>query len=117
VTSVLIVEDEPLARQRLTSLLEELPGYELAGTAANGDAGLALCRSLNPDLLLLDVRMPGMDGIELAQALETLPEPPLIIFTTAYERYALDAFGVNAVDYLLKPISKARLARQWLVYL
>ena len=107
---VLIVDDEPLARGRLSSLLAELPDNKLLGVASNGAEGLKLCRQLAPDLLLLDVRMPGVDGVTLAQQLDELAEKPLIIFTTAYEQYALDAFGVDAVDYLLKPINKDKLA-------
>ncbi|MCG2634779.1 MAG: LytTR family DNA-binding domain-containing protein [Gammaproteobacteria bacterium] len=107
---LIIVEDEPLARDRLAALLAEQPDCELLGTAANGAEGLALCEELQPDLILLDVRMPGVDGMSMAEQANTLDNRPLIVFTTAYEQHALEAFGVNALDYLLKPISRDKLA-------
>jgi two-component system response regulator AlgR len=108
---VLIVDDEPPARTRLRALLADLrePPHEIVGEAAHGGEALRQCETLAPDLVLLDVRMPEMDGIELAQHLAKLPQPPVVIFTTAYDDYALKAFEVSAVDYLLKPIRLERL--------
>jgi two-component system response regulator AlgR len=108
---ILIVDDEPPARVRLRALLEDCsaPAIEVVGEAAHGREALAKCESLNPELILLDIRMPEMDGIELAQHLAKLPQPPGVIFTTAYDDYALKAFEVSAVDYLLKPIRLERL--------
>jgi two-component system response regulator AlgR len=108
---VLIVDDEPPARERLQRLLSELGEYELIGQAENAIVALQLCQQLQPDILLLDVRMPGMTGIEVAQHLNLLNEPPAVIFTTAYEEYAVDAFEAEAIGYLLKPIRKEKLER------
>ncbi|HET6756493.1 MAG TPA: LytTR family DNA-binding domain-containing protein [Burkholderiales bacterium] len=108
---VLIVDDELPARNRLRALLADCaePPVEIAGEAAHGREALEKCETTQPDLVLLDIRMPEMDGIELAQHLMKLPQPPGVIFTTAYDDYALKAFEVNAVDYLLKPIRLERL--------
>lgn len=106
---VIIVDDEPLARDRLRRLLKELPDHEVAGEAAEGKAALALCQETRPDVVLLDIRMPGMDGLEAARHLINMSEPPAIIFTTAYGDYALQAFETQAIDYLLKPIRRDRL--------
>ncbi len=109
---VLVVDDEAPARQRLRDLLtdcaRELP-VEIAGEAANGRQALEMLADGPVDVVLLDVRMPEMDGIELAQHLRKLEAPPAIIFATAYDDYALRAFDVHAVDYLLKPIREGRL--------
>lgn len=102
---VLIADDEAPARRRLARLLEALEGVELAGEAENGRRALELARELNPDLLLLDIEMPGMDGFTVASS-EGVPP---IIFVTAHEEHAVAAFGVDAVDYLLKPVSAKRL--------
>lgn len=108
---VLIVDDEAPARERLKSLLAEIAGdLELAGEATNGEQALKLAVDLSPDVVLLDVRMPGMDGIEAARQLNSLVEPPAVIFTTAYDEYAVNAFEAQAVGYLLKPIRKEKLA-------
>ncbi|MGH8729460.1 MAG: LytR/AlgR family response regulator transcription factor [Burkholderiales bacterium] len=108
---VLIVDDEAPARNRLRALLADCadPSLEIVGEAAQGREALEKCQIAYPDLILLDIRMPEMDGIELAQHLMKLPQPPAVIFTTAYDDYALKAFEVNAVDYLLKPIRLERL--------
>ncbi|MEW7977944.1 MAG: response regulator transcription factor [Candidatus Sedimenticola endophacoides] len=109
---VLVVDDEAPARARLIRLLESLgPPYEVVGEAANGIEALACCRRLEVELLLLDVRMPGMDGLELAAELGRWQPPPAIIFTTAYSEHALDSFDSQAVDYLLKPVRAERLER------
>ncbi len=107
---VLIVDDEALARERLRSLLTEIGNFDIAGEGANGEQALKLAVDLSPDVVLLDVRMPGMDGIEAARQLNSLVEPPAVIFTTAYDEYAVNAFEAQAVGYLLKPIRKEKLA-------
>jgi two-component system response regulator AlgR len=108
---VLIVDDEPPARARLRSLLGEFEDCEVAGEAGNGNDALAACATLKPDVVLLDVRMPGLWGIEVAQHLSTLADAPAVIFTTAYGDHAIDAFDAQAIGYLLKPIRKEKLAR------
>jgi two-component system response regulator AlgR len=109
---VLIVDDETPARRRLRELLadvgERMP-LEVAGEAANGRDALDRVAELRPDLVLLDIRMPEIDGIEVARHLQKLDKPPAIIFTTAYDAYAIKAFEVHAIDYLLKPIRASRL--------
>lgn len=106
---ILIVDDEPLARERLQRHLQELDsGYETI-QAENGLVALEQSAQHTPDIVLLDIRMPGMDGIETASKLSELETPPAIIFTTAYDEYALDAFDTNAIAYLLKPIRKEKL--------
>lgn len=109
---VLIVDDEPLARDRLRALLSDvavqLPS-EVVGEAANGLLALEALREQTVDVVLADIRMPGMDGIELATHLGRLEKPPAVIFTTAYDNYAVQAFDLNAVDYLLKPVRTQRL--------
>jgi two-component system response regulator AlgR len=109
--NALIVDDEPPARERLKRLLDEIEEVAVIGEASNGREALDLCARLDPDVVLLDVRMPGMDGIEAARHLTALPEPPAVIFTTAHDEHALDAFETNAVGYLLKPVRKEKLAR------
>ena len=110
---ILIVDDEPLARERLQRQLQELNAdSELECEiieAENGLIALEKTEQHNPDVVLLDIRMPGMDGIETASKLSQLETPPAIIFTTAYDEYALDAFDSHAVAYLLKPIRKEKL--------
>lgn len=113
--NVLIVDDESLARERLRALVEEFsaaetsPGYCVVGEAANGKEALRVAGETAPDVVLMDIRMPGMDGLEAAQHLNTLGHPPAVIFTTAYDDHALAAFEAHAVDYLVKPIRKQRL--------
>jgi two-component system response regulator AlgR len=108
---VLIVDDEKLARDRLRELLNDIGGYTVVGEAMNGTEAVEKSTELNPDVLLMDIRMPGMDGLEAAMHIMGMENPPAVIFTTAYDQHALDAFDVNAVDYLLKPIRKDRLAK------
>jgi len=103
----LIIDDERLARVELRRLLAAHPEIEIAGEACNGDEALTLIAQASPDLLFLDVQMPGLTGFDV---LERLDEIPQVIFTTAYDAYAIKAFEVNALDYLMKPISPARLA-------
>jgi len=106
---ILIADDEPLARERLTSLCNELTNVEVVGEASNGKQVLDLIPELLPDIILLDIRMPGMDGLEAAHHISKLETPPAVIFTTAYDQYALSAFDNHAVGYLLKPIKKDQL--------
>lgn len=104
---VLIVDDERLARAELRRLLAAHPDVTIAGEAANAAQAIEQVAQLRPDVLLLDVQMPGASGFDLLQALD---DPPEVIFTTAFDRYALQAFEVNALDYLQKPIQAPRLA-------
>jgi two-component system response regulator AlgR len=108
---VLIVDDEPLARDRLQRLVEELPGWAVAGVCGSGDQALNLVSALNPAVILLDIRMPGMSGVEVARHLATYPSPPAIVFVTAYDEYAIEAFDAQAVGYLLKPVRREKLER------
>lgn len=108
---ILIVDDEPLARSRLQDLIEDLGGHQVVGEAADGRQALEQVQRLRPEVVLLDIRMPEMDGLEVARHLSNLNQPPAIIFTTAYSEHALAAFDANAIDYLLKPIRGARLAQ------
>ena len=102
----LVVDDERLARKELISLLAQYPSIEVVGEAVNADDAQEKIGTLNPDLLFLDIQMPGKNGFELLESLDIVPK---VIFTTAYDEYALKAFEVNALDYLLKPIRKDRL--------
>jgi DNA-binding LytR/AlgR family response regulator len=103
----LVVDDEKLARDRLNGFLSTLGGVEVVGQAANGLQAVEMIESEHPDLVFLDVQMPGMDGFEVLKAL-TKP-PPQVVFSTAYDEYAIRAFEVQAVDYLLKPYGRARV--------
>jgi two-component system LytT family response regulator/two-component system response regulator LytT len=105
----IVVDDEQLAREELCFLLERKGGVEIVGQAANGVDGLRLVGEHRPDLLLLDVQMPGLNGFEVAHRLMDASVLPNLVFVTAYDQYALDAFKVNAVDYLLKPVDAGRL--------
>jgi two-component system response regulator AlgR len=111
---VLIVDDEAPARRRLREVLDDCAAerpVEIVGEAANGLDALQQAQQSCPDIVLLDIRMPSMDGIECAQHLQKLEHPPAIIFSTAYDAYAFQAFELNAVDYLLKPVRAERLKR------
>lgn len=105
--TALIIDDERLARAELRRLLSAHPEIAICGEARNGREGLELIRSLAPDVIFLDVQMPGMSGFDL---LEQLEAPPQVIFTTAFDQHAVQAFEANALDYLLKPIAPERLA-------
>jgi len=107
---VLIVDDEQPARDRLRTLLAEIGTVELAGEAAAGEQAIELASRELASVVLLDVRMPGMDGVETAHHLSALPHPPAVIFTTAYDEYAVSAFDTQAIGYLLKPVRKEKLA-------
>jgi two-component system response regulator AlgR len=106
----LIVDDEPLARERMAALLADIEGIEIVGEAGNGRDALEAIGRLAPDVILLDIRMPVMDGIEVARHLAAIADAPAVIFCTAYGDHALDAFEANAIDYLLKPVRAERLA-------
>src|SRR6476646_11769258 len=102
-----IIDDEKLARNELKKLLQEFPEIEVIAEAANANEGIEKIDSLNPDLIFLDIQMPGKTGFDMLSELDRAPN---VIFTTAYDEYALKAFEVNALDYLLKPIEPKRLA-------
>jgi DNA-binding LytR/AlgR family response regulator len=104
----LIVDDESPARDRLRRMLAGIEAVEIVGEAESGVQAVEMIEQQNPDLVLLDIQMPGLDGFEVIEALE---EPPPVIFVTAYDEYAIRAFEVNALDYLLKPFSQERLER------
>jgi len=106
---ILIADDEAPARNRLRELLGDIADVEIVSEAKNGNETLAQAEATQPNLILLDIRMPGMDGIEAAAHLQKLAQPPAIIFTTAYDNYAIQAFEMSAIDYLLKPIRLERL--------
>src|SRR5580658_3998177 len=106
---VLIADDEPIAREILREHVEAIPSLEIAGEASTGTETLARIIDLKPDLVLLDLQMPEMDGLTVVRSLRG--ERPLIIFVTAFEKHALEAFDVDAVDYLLKPVRRERLER------
>ncbi|WP_374525180.1 LytR/AlgR family response regulator transcription factor [Sphingopyxis sp.] len=107
----LIVDDEPLAIERLQILAGQQDGISLVGTASDGASALRMVDALAPDLVLCDIAMPDLDGLAVAAAIEQLDNPPAVVFVTAFDRYAVAAFDVAAVDYLLKPVSPDRLAR------
>ncbi len=106
---ILIVDDEQPARARLRLLIEERADFSVVGEAANGKEALALVQSLEPDAVLLDIRMPGISGIETARHIDASDAPPAVIFTTAYDEYAIEAFDAHAVAYLLKPVRREKL--------
>ncbi|MDK2761000.1 MAG: response regulator transcription factor [Sphingopyxis sp.] len=107
----LIVDDEPLAIERLQILTGQQDGVSLVGTASDGASALRMVDALAPDLVLCDIAMPDLNGLEVAAAIEALDDPPAVVFVTAFDRYAVAAFDVAAVDYLLKPVSPDRLNR------
>lgn len=101
---ILVVDDEKLARDRLVRIVERLDGYDVVGEAGHGLEAVEQAQALAPDLVLLDIRMPGMDGLEAARHLSMMDSPPAVIFCTAFEEHAVEAFDVQAVGYLLKPV-------------
>jgi two-component system response regulator AlgR len=109
--SILIIDDEKPARDRLRRLVEALHGYKVAGEAVSGSQALDCIRELSPDVLLLDISMPGMDGMSLARVLRESGASPAVIFCTAYQDQALNAFEVEAVDYVVKPVRPERLEK------
>ena len=106
---VLIVDDEAPARDRLRQLLEDDPQHSVVGEAGNGEKAIEVAAETNPDVVLLDIRMPGLSGIEVAHHLNSLANPPAVIFATAYDEYAIEAFETNAIGYVLKPVRRERL--------
>ena len=109
--AVMVVDDEPLARQRLASMLDGMSNIQLVAEAADGEQCLKMCSASMPDVVLLDIEMPGRSGMEVANALNAMDSPPAIIFCTAYDEFALDAFNRSAFDYLLKPVNAERLQK------
>jgi two-component system, LytTR family, response regulator AlgR len=109
--NVLIVDDEPPARTRLKQLLAELGEHTVVGEAQNGEEALQLVTRVTPDVVLLDISMPGISGLETAHHLNALDKPPSVIFTTAYDEYAVAAFDARAIGYVLKPVRRERLQR------
>jgi len=106
---ILIVDDELLARQRLLRMVEKIEGFAVVAEADNAEDALVAITQYDPDIVLLDIRMPGRDGLSLAQDIAELEDAPAVIFCTAFDQYALDAFGTNAVGYLLKPVKAEQL--------
>ncbi len=107
--NILIVDDEAPARDRLRQMIGDTGEHSVVGEAGNGHQALQLAETLRPDVVLLDIRMPGIDGIETAQHFSTFDDPPAVVFTTAYDEYAIQAFEANAVGYILKPVRRERL--------
>jgi two-component system response regulator AlgR len=107
----LVVDDEPLATERLQLLLARVGGVDLVGTASDGESACRMAEALRPDLLLLDIAMPGMDGIDVARELGRTDHRPAVVFVTAFDQFAVSAFDVEAVDYLVKPVDPKRLER------
>jgi len=108
---VLIVDDEKPARDRLRQLVDDFGSHEVVGEAANGEQAIAIAAQSAPDVVLLDIRMPGVDGIETAHHLNAMERPPAVVFTTAYDEYAIEAFDARAIGYVLKPVRRGRLER------
>jgi len=108
---VLIADDEPLAAERLQLLLARCEGIDLVGTASDGEGAVRMAEALKPDLLLLDIAMPGLDGVDVARELTKHRPSPAVVFVTAFDQFAVAAFEVQAVDYLMKPVDPARLQR------
>ena len=108
---ILIADDEPLAAERLQMLLARIEGVHLVGTAHDGESAVRMAEALDPNLVLLDIAMPGLDGIEVARALSRRGESPAVVFITAFDQFAVAAFDVAAIDYLMKPVDAERLSR------
>src|SRR6188508_1998874 len=108
---VMVVDDEPLAVERLQLLLARCAGVTVVGTANDGEAALRIAEAVSPDLVLLDIAMPGMDGIDVARALSESDVDPAVVFVTAFDNFAVAAFDVAAIDYLMQPVDPERLAR------
>ena len=106
---VLVVDDEKLARDRLVRMVETLDDYAVVGTAESGEEAVGEAIKLEPDIVLLDIRMPGMDGMEAGKQLSTLASPPAVIFCTAFGEHAIEAFDVSASGYLMKPVRREAL--------
>jgi two-component system response regulator AlgR len=106
---VVVVDDEALAADRLAGFLTDMPDCRVLATAANAEQAFSIAQLQKPDLLLLDIAMPGESGLDLAKRLQGLPNPPLVVFCTAFDQHAVAAFDAQAVDYLLKPVRRERL--------
>lgn len=106
---ILVVDDESLAAERLAGFLADMPDCHVLATAANAEQAFRIVQLQKPDLLLLDIAMPGESGLDLARRLQALAQPPLVVFCTAYEQHAVAAFEAQAIDYLLKPVRRERL--------
>lgn len=107
--NVLIVDDETPARNRLKRLINDMPNFNVIAEAKNGQQAIDLCVEHQPEIVLMDIRMPGIDGLEAARTINACEQPPAIIYCTAYSDHALKAFETHAIDYLLKPVNKERL--------
>ena len=108
---LLIADDEPLAAERLQLLLAQIPAVDLIGTASDGESAIRMADALTPDALLLDIEMPGLNGIEVARSLASKQPSAAVVFITAFDQFAVAAFEVEAVDYLMKPVTPDRLKR------
>lgn len=113
VRRVLVADDEPLARERVRMMIDRRPGYELVAECGDGPTTVDSILTYRPDVLFLDIRMPGLDGFEVLEVLDSVAVPPAIVFVTAFDAYAVQAFGVGAVDYLLKPFDADRFEQAW----
>ncbi len=109
--SIILIDDEPLARSRLKRLLEEIGNCEILAEGGSGEDAIRLAELLRPDLVLLDIRMPGLDGLQAAHQIHQLDPEPVVVFCTAYDEHALTAFDEDAVDYLVKPVRRNRLEK------
>ncbi len=109
--NILIVDDEAPARDRLRQIIGDTGEHTVIGEAGNGREALLMAEKLRPDVVLLDIRMPGIDGIETARHFNSFAEPPAVVFTTAYDEYAIQAFDANAIGYILKPVRRERLEK------
>lgn len=107
---LVIVDDEPLARERLCRMIEGFPGWQVVAEASNGEQAVTCINNTEPDAVLMDIHMPGMDGLQAARQLAQMPVPPAIIFVTAHSEHALSAHNAAAVGYLLKPVRREQLA-------
>ena len=109
--SIILIDDEPLARSRLKRLLEDIGDCEILAEGGSGEDAIRLAEALRPDMVLLDIRMPGLDGLQAAHKIHQLDPKPVVVFCTAYDEHALTAFDEDAVDYLVKPVRRNRLEK------
>lgn len=109
--NIILIDDEPLARSRLKRLLEEIGDCEILAEGGSGEDAIRLAENLRPDLVLLDIRMPGLDGLQAAHMIHQLDPKPVVVFCTAYDEHALTAFDEDALDYLVKPVRRNRLEK------
>jgi two-component system, LytTR family, response regulator LytT len=109
--TVLIVDDESPAREELRFILEKITDISVVGEAANGITALKIITEIKPDLVFIDIQMPGLDGIELSRLINSMKEPPVLVFATAYEHYAVKAFEIETFDYILKPFVDKRILK------